>query len=267
MWRFVVERTKNGEFNWVDLSAGDFEGQSAFYEALFGWVPTDMPLGEGAVYRMFKAEGHTVAGMSKLSPEQAKMGWPSAWNIYVTVDDMDATVAKASELGATVVMPPADVPGDSGRIAGIKDPTGAYVFFWKPRQPDESMEYMIPGTLAWSELNTRDPEGAIEFYTKLLGWDVQPLPAGAMPYWTINVDGQGEGGIMPVPDMVPAEVPGYWLPYFATADLDATVVKAQGLGARLLAGPTVVPDMVAYAVLADPIGATFAVMKPVPPAE
>jgi len=69
MWRSSVERNKNGEFNWVDLSARDFEGQSRFYETLFGWKPTDMPLGEGMVYRMFKADGHTVAGMAQLSAE------------------------------------------------------------------------------------------------------------------------------------------------------------------------------------------------------
>ncbi len=259
-----MERTKSGEFNWVDLSAGDFEGQSAFYEALFGWIPTDMPLGEGAVYRMFKADGHTVAGMSKLSPEQAEAGWPSAWNTYLVVDDLDATVAKAAELGATVVMPPADVPGDSGRIAGIKDPTGAYIFFWKPRLPEESTEYMLPGTLAWSELSTRDPEKAIDFYTKLVGWEVQPMPDGAMAYWTVSIAGQGEGGIMPMPEMVPAEVPAYWLPYFATDDLEATVAKAKELGGRVLVEPTVVPEMVTFAVLTDPVGAAFAVMRPFP---
>jgi len=261
-----VERTKNGEFNWVDLSAGDFEGQSAFYEGLFGWEPIDMPLGDGAVYRMFKVDGQTVAGMSQISPEEAKTGWPSAWNIYLVADDLDATVTKAGELGATVVMPPADVPGDSGRIAGIKDPTGAYVFFWKPQKPDESMEYMLPGTLSWSELSTRDPKGAIDFYSKLLGWDVQAMPSGSMPYWVVNVDGNGEGGIMEMPDMVPAEVPAYWLPYFGSSDLEASVTKAKELGGRVLVEPTEVSEMVSFAVLTDPVGATFAIMKPLPTA-
>ena len=88
---------------------------------------------------------------------------------------------------------------------------------------------MQPGRLSWSELSTREPQQAIEFYTKLLGWDVQSQPAGPMPYWVINVDGQGEG-IMPMPDMVPAEVPAYWMPYFAAEDLDATAAKAKELG-------------------------------------
>ena len=256
-----MERLKNGEFNWVDLSARDFEKQSAFYEALFGWSHTDMPFGDGMTYRMFKADGHTVGGGSQLSADMIARGQPSTWNTYLATDDIDKTVAKAAELGGTVIMPPADVPG-SGRIAGIQDPTGAYVFFWKPLNPDESMEYMQPGTLSWNDLGTRDPQKAIDFYTKLLGWDIQPMEAGPMPYWVVNVAGQGEGGIMPMPEMVPAEVPSYWLVYFGTADMAASVAKAVKLGASVVSEPMVVPDTVEFAVLADPAGATFAIMKP-----
>ena len=257
-----MERTKNGEFNWVDLSARDFEGQSAFYAALFGWTYSDMPLGGGMVYRMFKADGHTVAGMGRLPADQLAQGRPSAWNTYLAADDVDATVAKAVALGGTVVMPPANVPGDSGRIAAIQDPTGAYIFFWKPARYDDTMEYMLPGTLFWNDLSTRDPERAIDFYTKLLGWDIQPLDAGPMPYWVVNVDGRGEGGIMPMPEMVPAEAPSFWLPYFRMEDLAAGVAKAAELGASVLSGPVDVPDMVAFAVIADPAGATFALARP-----
>ncbi|MCL5735603.1 MAG: VOC family protein [Actinobacteria bacterium] len=256
-----MERTRNGEFNWVDLSATDLEQQSAFYEALFGWQHTDTPMGDSQIYRMFKLDGHTVAGMAELSPDQ-KQQRPSAWNTYVAVDDLDKTVAKAEELGATVTMPPADVPGGVGRLASIQDPTGAYIFFWKPSKLDESMEYMMPGTLSWDDLGTRDPQRAIDFYSKLLGWDIEPMPGGQMPYWVVNIDGQGEGGVMPMPEMVPAEIPAYWLPYFGTEDLKTSVSKAKELGATVLVEPTEVPEMVAFAVLADPAGASFALMQP-----
>ena len=258
-----MERTKNGEFNWVDLSAKDFEGQSAFYKALLGWTHEDMPMGEGMIYRMFKADGHTVGGAAQLSPEQMSQGRRTAWNVYLAVDDIDATVAKVAGLGGTVVMPPADVPGDAGRIAGVQDPTGAYIFFWKPKRSDESMEYMLPGTLSWCDLSTRDPQKAIDFYSKLVGWDIQAMaPAGPMPYWIVNVGGQGGGGIMPMPEMVPADMPAYWLPYFGSASITASVAKAKELGATVLADTMEIPDMVAYAVLADPAGAAFALMQP-----
>jgi hypothetical protein len=60
--------------------------------------------------------------------------------------------------------------------------------------------------------------------------------------------------------MVPAEVPAHWLAYFGTADCDATVDKATGLGAASMVGPTDIPAG-RFAVLADPVGAMFAVTR------
>jgi predicted enzyme related to lactoylglutathione lyase len=261
VWRSIVERTKTGEFNWVDLSVRDIESETRFYEGLFGWSHVDQPYGEGLVYRMFKTDGHDVAGISQIPADQIKQGRPSAWNSYLAAADVDAIAAKAAELGGEVIMPPTDVP-DSGRFAGIKDPTGAYIFLWKPLQTDETIEYGPPGTLGWSELNTRDPQKAIDFYTKLLGWKVEPMAEAARPYWQVQVDGQGEGAIMPMPEMVPAEVPAYWLPYFSVTDARASTERATALGARVLVGPVKVQEMLWFSILSDPEGANFALMQP-----
>lgn len=256
-----MERTTPGEFNWIDLSAREFDTQSAFYEGLFGWSHEDVPFAEGMVYRMFKADGHNVGGMSQLAPEMIEAGQPSAWNNYLATEDVDASAARAAELGGKVVVEPMDVPG-SGRMAAVQDPTGAYIFLWKPLQPDETIEYMLPGTLAWNDLTTRDPEKAAEFYAQWAGWDVQPMDAGPMPYWQVSIDGRGEGGIMPMPDTMPPEVPAFWMPYFGAPDVAATVDKARKLGATVQVEPTQVADMLIFAVLADPAGATFALLQP-----
>ncbi|MHB1342758.1 MAG: VOC family protein [Thermoleophilia bacterium] len=212
------------------------------------------------VYRMFNADGHTVGGMSQLSPDMIAGGQPSGWNTYLASDDVDATAAKAADLGGTVVMPPMDVPG-SGRMAAVQDPTGAYIFLRKPGQPDETIEYMQPGTLSWSDLTTRDPEKAADFYSKWVGWDIKPMDAGPTPYWQVHVDGVGEGGIMPMPDMMPAVVPAFWMPYFGTTDAAASVAKAKELGANVQVEPTQVADMLIFAVVTDPAGATFALLQ------
>ncbi len=64
---------------------------------------------------------------------------------------------------------------------------------------------------------------------------------------------------MATPAEVPPEVPAHWLAYFGTADCDATVAGATGLGATLLAGPVDIPAG-RFAVLADPTGAMFGVI-------
>ena len=255
-----MERTKTGEFNWIDISAKDLEAQSAFYTGLFNWVPVDVPFGEGETYRTFYKDGHLVTGISQLAPDLVAAGVPTAWNSYIAAADVDATVAKALELGANVAIPPMDVPG-SGRMAAIQDPTGASIFFWKAEAPDEGRAYFGPGLLAWNDLNTRDPLKAQEFYSALLGWDFKAREGSAMPYWVIEVDGQGQGGVMPMPAMVPAETPSFWMPYFGTVDISADIAKATELGGSVLVAPTVVEGAVSFAVLTDPMGATFALMQ------
>ncbi len=257
-----MERTKPGEFNWVDVAAHDLEKQSAFYEKLFGWSHADTPFAEGMVYRTFSSDGHNVAGMSELAPDMIAHGQPSTWNVYVATEDVDATTAKAAELGGTVVMPAMDVV-DVGRMAAIQDPTGAYLFFWKPVRHDETIEYMQPGTLSWNDLTTRDPQRAADFYKQLLGWEIQRMDAGPMPYWQVVVEGQGEGGIMPMPDTMPSEMPSFWMPYFGSTDVAADVAKAEELGATVVAETTEIPGMLVFAVLADPAGATFALLQPI----
>ncbi|HEY5549367.1 MAG TPA: hypothetical protein VIL17_07225 [Coriobacteriia bacterium] len=74
-----MERTRRGEFAWTDLSAADLDAQTNFYEGLFGWSHTDMPLGPGGgVYRTFKLNGRAVGGASPMQPQVAEQGIPSS---------------------------------------------------------------------------------------------------------------------------------------------------------------------------------------------
>jgi len=255
-----MERTKQGEFAWTDLHSRDLDAQTTFYEGLFGWKHTDFPIGEGQVYRTFSLDGRNVAAAHQMLPDLMAMGVPSSWNLYIAVDDVDAMVARAVELGGKVAMPAMDVMG-TARNAAILDPTGAPVFLWHNPNPDPGTVYMEPGALAWADLETREPMVAGDFFAKLLGWRIEKLEMGPEPYWTINVGEEGIGGLMPMPAMVPAEVPSYWLEYFGTDDIDASVAKAKELGGVVSVPPTKVGEMLSFAVIDDPAGATFALLQ------
>lgn len=257
-----MERTKQGEFAWTDLSATDLEAQTVFYEGLFGWHHHDVPMGAGPFYRIFTIDGGTVAGASAMPEKMLRSGVPSMWNVYIAVKDVDASLARAVELGGQEAMPVTPV-GPESRFAAIMDPTGAPVFLWQNDAPDEKQTYDLPGALAWNDLMTRDPEKAADFFTKLVGWEISKMEDSAEPYWQISIDGTGEGGIMAMPFMVPSEVPPYWLDYFATVDIDASVARAKGLGAEVTVEPMRVGEMLVFAVLMDPAGATFALLQPI----
>jgi uncharacterized protein len=115
----------HGMISWSELMTGDVEGAKRFYSQLFGWKLEKAQLeDESMEYTLVKVGDREIAGMMTL-PAEAQ-GTPPNWGIYITVDDVDATAAKAEELGAKICVPPRDIP-QVGRFCVLQDPQGAYV--------------------------------------------------------------------------------------------------------------------------------------------
>ncbi len=250
-----MERTKQGEFAWVDLLAKDLDGQSTFYEQLFGWTREDVPTPQGPPYRMFKKDGGTVAGASQMNPQFLAEGHPTVWNTYIAVDDVDASAARAEQLGGQIIMPVQEAL-DIGRFVGVADPTGGPVFLWHARKPDPTMKYGEPGTLVSNSLATRDPQVAGDFFHELVGWIPELQEGGPIPYWNLP-----DGGIMPMPEAMPAEVPSTWVVFFGSADAAAAAARAVELGGTMLAEPSEVGGMLIFVPLSDPAGANFQLLQ------
>jgi hypothetical protein len=111
----------HGAFSWSELMTGDPAAAAAFYGPLFGWRIETMDTG-GGPYHLLKVGEAAVGGIMKTPAEAGPM--PPAWGCYVTVDQVDATVAQATALGGKVIVPAMDIPG-VGRMAVIADPQGA----------------------------------------------------------------------------------------------------------------------------------------------
>jgi predicted enzyme related to lactoylglutathione lyase len=77
-------------------------------------------------------------------------------------------------------------------------------------------------------------------------------------YVTWLQGGQPVGGGMPMPKDAG---PSHWLLYFGSADVDADAAKAATLGGRAMVPPTDIPGTGRFAVLTDPQGAYFALVK------
>jgi predicted enzyme related to lactoylglutathione lyase len=251
------ERTQYtpGTFSWTDLNTTDQEAAKAFYSALFGWELTDMPAGDdGAMYSMAAIDGKWVAAISAQPQQQRDAGVPPAWNSYITVSDVDAAAARAQELGATVHAPPFDVM-QAGRMAVVQDPQGAWFELWQPKDHIGAQLVNAPGALAWNELGSPDLDGSASFYGELLGWTTAPMEGADPPYLVIsNADDHSNGGIRPP---APPGAPPFWLVYFATADIDASLAKVTELGGTALVGATDI-GIAKIAVAQDPQGAVFA---------
>lgn len=108
-------------FCWNELLTRDTDAAKKFYAKVFGWTDEGQDMGPMGTYTTFKVGDRNNGGMMKM-PEGNPA--PNFWGVYFAVPDVDASVKKAKELGATVHVPPTDIPG-TGRFAMLQDPQGA----------------------------------------------------------------------------------------------------------------------------------------------
>lgn len=241
---------------WVDLASPDLEASKAFYGALFGWEAQVSPDPQAGGYTIFLRNGKQVAGLGPIfNPNQ-----PPAWSTYVATDDADATAQAVREAGGQVIMEPFDVL-DAGRMAVFTDPTGAFISVWQPGAHKGAELVNEPYSFCWNELATRDIGAAKAFYGKVFGWgsETNANPAGGS-YTEWKLDGKSIGGGMEMTDQMPANVPPNWLVYFTVEDCDASVTKAQELGATVIVPPIDI-EPGRFSVLSDPQGAAFAIIS------
>ncbi|MFJ9955178.1 VOC family protein [Streptomyces avermitilis] len=116
-----------GSLCWIELYTPDIARAAAFYDKVFGWETSAVPF-PGGTYTCINPAGTEPEAMFggavplQDDPTEAESG--AYWLPYFEVEDTDATVAEAQELGGKVRMPATDLEG-VGRLAKLADPYGA----------------------------------------------------------------------------------------------------------------------------------------------
>jgi uncharacterized protein len=113
------------------------------------------------------------------------------------------------------------------------------------------------------ELSTPDPAAAKAFYGKLFGWKLKDMAMEQGTYTMFDTGGKGPMGGITAP-MMPNQ-PTAWLGYIGVKSVKASVEKARSLGATVYVDYQEVPKMGAFAIMADPTGATIAIWEPFAP--
>lgn len=252
----------SGEFCWVDLATTDVEGATRFYGELLG-VDAEAAPGdpeETGGYGFFTKGGKMVAGFGPTQRDDQ----PSAWASYVRVDDADATAEQAKEAGGQVVFGPIEIPNESGRMAVLQDPTGAFISIFQQGKHPGAQLVNESGTWTWSNLMTRDADAAEKFYGTVFGWTAihhEEAPPGVLMW---QVEGQrwpeGLGGMMAIGSEMPADMPSHWEVYFVVDRADESIELAESSGATLAFGPLDIP-VGRMAVLVDPQGAPVSIIE------
>jgi uncharacterized protein len=123
---------EEGTIGWFELMTHDRQGAIAFYTRLFGYDTEDFPTATGP-YTVLKHKGENAAGI--MDAPQPEM--PASWTPYFTVADADATLERATGMGATAMMPVTEAEG-VGRFSWITDPQGAVIAFIQPYPRQQS---------------------------------------------------------------------------------------------------------------------------------
>jgi hypothetical protein len=237
---------------WVDLLTSDLDRSEAFYGALFGWTFTRSGPEFGG-YVVGSSNDHSVVGMMGRTPD---MPGPDVWGTYIATDDIDATVAKATAAGATVVAPAMQV-GDFGSMALLTDPAGGMFGLWQAASHTGFQKYNEPGSVTWDEYHSKNFSASTEFYASVFGWSIDKTgDTDEFRYYQGQIDGETVAGMMDSASFLPAEVPSHWAVYFSVEDADEAIAKAVELGGTVIRGAEDTP-FGRMADLADPTGAAF----------
>lgn len=254
----MSETEARGRFVWYDLMTSDPDAAVDFYGKVIGWGTA--PWEGGPLPYTMWTKGETPIGGVMEFPEDVKAaGVPPHWIAYIATPDVDATVARAKQLGGCVLHDSEDIP-DVGRFAVLGDPQGAAfaVFTPKSEAPGHSGP-PEPGNFSWHELATSDHQAAFDFYQQLFGWEkTDATDLGAMGVYQMY----GLGGV-PLGGMFnkPAEMPGppAWLYYTTVDNVNQAVERVKKHGGQVLNGPMEVPGGDIVAQCMDPQGAPFAI--------
>ena len=112
-----------GHVSWVECNVLDSAQALSDYGELFGWTAARrIEMGQMGAYQLIHHEGRDIGGFYQSANGELA---PWRWMCYVRVGDLDAAFARATSLGASVVMEPHEVPTGGARIAMLRDPEGA----------------------------------------------------------------------------------------------------------------------------------------------
>lgn len=120
----------------------------------------------------------------------------------------------------------------------------------------------------WYELTTSDPDAAEAFYRTVVGWNTADAGQPGTRYTILSAGERGVGGVTPLSaEAARAGARPGWLGYVAVPDTDGVAKRIVEAGGAIHDGPADIPDVGRSAVVADPGGAVFMLLTPLPRAD
>ncbi len=244
----VSEERHIGKFVWFDLLTEQADAARSFYGSLFGWTFDDASTPPD--YSLIRLGGVPIGGIMNIRDDLSES--EALWLGSLSVTSVDRTTRVSRDLGGEVIDGPVDVVG-RGRMAVVRDPTGAAFVALASATGDPPDAVPAIGAWLWTDLITNDGATAQAFYSEIVGYKVQEITAADGDiYQVVGRDSRARAGIVEVNW---TEVDSNWLPYVRVSDVSATIQQAEALGGRLLLR---IDDA---AMLMDPTGAVVGIQR------
>jgi predicted enzyme related to lactoylglutathione lyase len=214
---------------WIDLYSSDTDKATEFYGQLFGWT-TESAGPEFGGYFTFLKDGKHIGGCMH---NDGKQGYPDAWTVYLTTDDIERTVEAVKAKGGHVHIEPMQV-AENGTMAMVADPGQGAIGIWQPGTQKGFDVWNEVDTPRWFELHTRDYDKTVDFYRDVFQWDTHTESDTPEFRYTTARDGdQNLAGIMDASQFLPEGTPAAWSIYFGVEDADAALAKITELGGKV----------------------------------
>ena len=245
----------NHRFCWHGVISTDTGTTTPFYGDVLGWEIQTMPMGDEDVTFFAATDGkgraHTRAPMGEE---------PAHWSSYFRVEDVDASAKAAADNGGTVLVPPTDIP--PGRFSAVASPSGAVFNLFHEADASSANPDGVEGGIHWVELHSTDIDADLAWLNACFGITTQQMEMPTGPYSILMSGETTVGGALA---QVHDGAPSMWLPWVQIEEVDAAVDRASATGGDVIAPVFEVDGVGRMAIVADPAGGVFGVIKPAQP--
>ena len=252
--RAAGDAVEPGRFAWRDLMAKDITVAKQFYGELFGWRFENTRRGDRP-YVLARSGDIPVAGIVDISG-MADAG--AQWLSYMSVSDVDKSVAFVQAERGKVLVEPRDLP--LARVAVVTDPEGAPLGLaqFKRSIPDPSQ--LAERQFFWQEYLARDAEQALAFYKRLAGYESVLQESRLDVDYHVLRTTRGRAGLFRLPPQSAGVQPN-WLPYVLVNDPAGVAARVAALGGTVILPAAPERRNGTLVVIADPGGAVLALQK------
>lgn len=253
-----TERWPAGTPCWADLMASDPDRTREFYHRVLGWEYSE-PEAEYGGYCSALLDGGPVAGLSPSVPDLE--GVPHVWQVHLASDRIEVGAERVLSAGGTQLIDPTQM-GPFGTMGLFQDPTGATFGLWQAGEHIGFTAVGEPGSVAWCDLVTPDPDAARDFYAQVFGYSYEDVGGEGVSYaiFTVPRESRPAGGIGGT-DPGAETTPAVWSVCFQVPDVDDAVRRARDAGGSVMEEPMESPYG-RLAVVAGPDRESFTVMTP-----